>query len=345
MTLLLAERDALTVSWTATPDAVRYVLQVRTTTADDDDTAFTTLASSLQNTQVRKKNLDHAAGYFFRVGAVLQEDETALPTTWTTHPDAFVLLTAEQDTNRMAAPTVTPGGTSHAALVGWKDTATTSSGGYDLQMRENVGGAAWGTIVAAFAPSQVKKKNLVSATGYQFRVRVAASDDTSTPAAFSPPSLPFVAWGLSAAIQRLFGSLAKDTLLKQAAPIPLDAALGGKEFILLYASAHWCGPCRQFTPQLVQWYHSLGGGKTVEVIFLSADHDANGFRDYYRGMPWLAIDFDEDTREELMSKIKVTGIPRLCVLDGRTGQILEDNAVGKPLDVTRWRRLASSASK
>ena len=58
-------------------------------------------------------------------------------------------------------------------------------------------------------------------------------------------------------------------------------------------------------------------------------------------MPWIAINFDEDAREELMAYIRVTGIPRLCVLDGRTGRIIEDNAVGKPFDINRWRKLAS----
>jgi nucleoredoxin len=345
LTLLHAERDALTISWTATPEARRYVLQLRSSGTDNDDSeAFTTLSATLQATQVRKKNLDNTAGgYFFRVGAVLTDDGEQQPVTWTTHTHAFCLLTAEQETHRMEAPTVAPGGSSHAALVHWKAgsaTDTTVGSGYELQMRENVGGATWGTIVASFAATQVKKKNLVAATGYQFRVRAAATDDSP---AFSPPSLPFVAWGVTGALQQLFGSLEKGTLLQQTQATPLATALGGKEFILLYASAHWCGPCRQFTPQLAQWYHTHGGSnQSVEVVFLSADHDATGFRSYYASMPWLAIDFDEDTREELMARIKVTGIPRLCVLDGKTGRIVEDNAVGQPLDIARWRRLASS---
>ena len=41
-----------------------------------------------------------------------------------------------------------------------------------------------------------------------------------------------------------------------------------------------------------------------------------------------------------MAHIRVTGIPRLCVIDGRTGRILEDNAVGTQMDVNRWRAMA-----
>ena len=58
-------------------------------------------------------------------------------------------------------------------------------------------------------------------------------------------------------------------------------------------------------------------------------------------MPWLAVDFDDDTREQLMAHIRVTGIPRLVVLDGKTGRTVVDNAVGQPLDMNNWRRLAA----
>lgn len=101
-----------------------------------------------------------------------------------------------------------------------------------------------------------------------------------------------------------------------------------------------CNYSRQFSPQLVQWYNSLGPNKTVELVFLSADHDENSFTSYYAGMPWLAVPHDDDGREALMGYLRVQGIPRLAVLDGRTGRIIEENAVGKQLDINRWRKLA-----
>jgi nucleoredoxin len=33
-----------------------------------------------------------------------------------------------------------------------------------------------------------------------------------------------------------------------------DAALAGKDVILVYFSAHWCPPCRAFTPVLKDFY-------------------------------------------------------------------------------------------
>jgi Thioredoxin-like len=88
----------------------------------------------------------------------------------------------------------------------------------------------------------------------------------------------------------------------------------------------------------------LGPNKTIEVIFLSADHDESGFNGYYSTMPWMAVPYDDDGREALMGHIRVSGIPRLAVLDGKTGKVIEDNAVGKTFDVSRWRNLAAAAA-
>lgn len=332
--LLNAEADALTVSWTETAEAIRYVLQCRRGNDKDDD-AFETLSENLKSTQVRKKNLvdQEAQGFVFRVAAIVKEEQQ--PSEWTTHSEPFHLLSAQEASTRMDAPKVMSGGTSFAGIVSWK-AATGADSKYELQLRENVGGAPWETISSSLSNTEVKKKNLTSTHGYQFRVRLAGSE-----AAFSPPSEPFVSLGLSPGIKQLFSKLEKGTLLRQSndSTVTLEDALGGKEFILLYASASWCGPCRNFTPMLKQCYQSLGPNKPIEIVFLSADHDESSFRQYYGHMPWIAINFDEDAREELMAYIRVSGIPRLCVLDGRTGRIIEDNAVGKPFEISRWRKL------
>jgi len=78
----------------------------------------------------------------------------------------------------------------------------------------------------------------------------------------------------------------------------------------------------------------------VEIVFLSADHDENGFISYFASMPWLAVAFDDDGREKIKERIKVTGIPCLVVLDWKTGKIIVDNAVGHPLDIAKWRSIS-----
>jgi hypothetical protein len=270
------------------------------------------------------------------------DDGDAAP--WLSHADPFFLLSDAEESARLPPPTVTLGGANQALHIQWKEPSGgggAAAHGYELQMRENIGGDPWRTIAASVSGTEVRKKNLPSAHGYQFRVRPVVSGSAQAP--FSPPSDPVVALGLSPGIKRLFQTLEKGTLLRSSAdpPVPLADALGGKEFVLLYASAHWCGPCRQATPKLAAWYHGLGPGKTIEVVFLSADHDRRSFQDYFSSMPWLAVDFDEEAREELMAFLQVRGIPQLAVLDGRTGRLLEANAIGKPFDLNHWRALAS----
>ena len=62
--------------------------------------------------------------------------------------------------------------------------------------------------------------------------------------------------------------------------MPTAAALAGKRFIALYFSAHWCGPCRKFTPLLSVCYEDQPEKDEVEVVFVSSDHDVEGFDEY-----------------------------------------------------------------
>ena len=329
--LIDATSSSLTVSWPKVAGASRYVLQYRKAVCGDKVT-FETLSNKLASTQARKRNLDFAGGYFFRVGAAEGEEDDDNVKSWVSHNEAFQILSEDQESGRMETPTTVPAG-NQALLIKWKKHETSS---YELQMRENDGGAKWNTIAASLSSTEVRKKNLTSPQGYQFRVRPAGSD-----AAFSSPSDPAVALGLSRGMKQLFGSLEEGKLLKDPqTSLPLADALGGKEFVLLYASAHWCGPCRQFTPMLSKWYQS-NHHQNAEVVFLSCDHDQKGFDSYFNSMPWLAVPYDDDARESLLGYIRVTGIPRLVVLDGKTGKTLVDNAVGQPLDINQWRRLAT----
>jgi len=322
--ILDARSTSLTVTWPAEAAAAKYRLEYRTTDQDD----FELLSDKLTQTQARKKNLIPEKEYFFRVAPIIGDAVKD----WVTHETPFRTISPELESKSMEAPKTVGAGSNQALKISWAKVEDASA--YELQMRENAGGADWLTISPSLSGTEVKKKNLTSSLGYQFRVRPSGSD-----APFSAPSEPLVARGLSAGIKRWFNALSDGKLLRseQQKPVPLDEALGGKEFVLLYASAHWCGPCRQFTPMLDNWYK--GAREYVEIVFLSADHDENGFQSYFRTHPWMAVDFDDDARENLMATIRVSAVPRLVVLSGRTGKIIEDNAVGKPLDINRWRSL------
>ncbi|CAF4352117.1 unnamed protein product, partial [Rotaria sordida] len=95
----------------------------------------------------------------------------------------------------------------------------------------------------------------------------------------------------------------------------------------LYFSAHWCPPCRSFTPILIDFYKKHSEDKNFEIIFISSDNDEESFSDYYKDMPWWKLDYKErDKRNELASSFKISGISNLILLDGDSSEIICNNA-------------------
>mmetsp|Transcript_70111 Transcript_70111/g.222256 ORF Transcript_70111/g.222256 Transcript_70111/m.222256 type:complete len:328 (+) Transcript_70111:38-1021(+) len=87
----------------------------------------------------------------------------------------------------------------------------------------------------------------------------------------------------------------------------------------LYFSAHWCPPCRQFTPELISAYKAVKeAGKNFEMVFVSSDRKQEEFDEYFGEMPWLAVPLAEKERKMALSKIfGVEGIPSLVILDSQ----------------------------
>ncbi|KAG8063084.1 hypothetical protein GUJ93_ZPchr0003g17881 [Zizania palustris] len=99
--------------------------------------------------------------------------------------------------------------------------------------------------------------------------------------------------------------------------------------VALYFSASWCPPCRRFTPKLIEAYKELvSEGKSFEVVFVSADHDADAFNAYFAKMPWLAVPFsDAEGRSGLDKRFKVRGIPHLVILNAKSGEVYTEDGV------------------
>ena len=121
-----------------------------------------------------------------------------------------------------------------------------------------------------------------------------------------------------------FSALLGATLETKAGPQPTAAVLAGKEVVGLYFSAHWCPPCRGFTPQLGTFYDGIKTEKAFEIIFVSSDRDAAQFKENYAEQSdWAALSFaDRVTKNALSKQFKVRGIPTLILLDGRTGETI-----------------------
>jgi nucleoredoxin len=110
-----------------------------------------------------------------------------------------------------------------------------------------------------------------------------------------------------------------------------DEPLGRKKLIALYFSAHWCGPCRKFTPKLVEFYNQVTPQHPeFEIVFVSSDRSPFGMETYMRDtqMPWPAIDFAKLPGKEALKKYAGESIPCLVLLDA-TGRVISDTYEGK----------------
>merc|ERR1719258_267634 len=111
------------------------------------------------------------------------------------------------------------------------------------------------------------------------------------------------------------------TLLSKSGEVSTEKAISGKSAVAIYFSAHWCPPCRGFTPELAKMYKETFSGLGMEIVFASSDKNEEAFNSYFGEMPWVALPFEKrDLKETLSKKYKVQGIPSFVVLgpDGKT---------------------------
>lgn len=118
-------------------------------------------------------------------------------------------------------------------------------------------------------------------------------------------------------------------LLRSGHLLPVKEALQDKEVLAFYFSAHWCPPCRQFTPALAQAYRQTrtpGEGGGVEVIFVSSDRSQADMMEYMKESQadWLAVPFGSPASQLLSSHFGVRGIPAVKVV-GRDGTMISED--------------------
>lgn len=108
-----------------------------------------------------------------------------------------------------------------------------------------------------------------------------------------------------------------------------DEALVEHDFTLFYYSAHWCGPCQRFTPQLVEFYQTHKKGRNFEIIFVSSDYGEDSMETYMEKaqMPWPAVEFDRIDRAEV-KRYAGRGIPCLVLFD-RQGTLIAHSYEGE----------------
>ncbi len=103
------------------------------------------------------------------------------------------------------------------------------------------------------------------------------------------------------------------------------------EIYLVYFGAHWCRPCREFSPHLVEAYRRLqqqSPGR-FELVFVSDDRGAGEQELYIRelGMPWPVLKFSDIGSVGAIERREGPGIPDLVVLT-RGGDLIFDSYRG-----------------
>ncbi|XP_003744124.1 nucleoredoxin-like protein 2 [Galendromus occidentalis] len=100
---------------------------------------------------------------------------------------------------------------------------------------------------------------------------------------------------------------------------PISEVFAENDIVVFYFSAHWCPPCRNFTPQLASIYKGLKeAGKKIEVIFMSSDRTEEQMLSYMEEShgDWFAFEFGSPIKKKFAEHFQVSSIPTVIVLNG-----------------------------
>ncbi len=161
-----------------------------------------------------------------------------------------------------------------------------------------------------------------------FATFVSFGEDKAQPVA-SSPSPTFMANLLKGKLVQPFQQVTGDPV----PPAVLFSLFKGElnyQYYLIYFSAHWCGPCRVFTPQLVKFFNDNQlPKKGIQLIFVSLDTTERDMWKYMTEtkMPWLAVAFSWKDQIDFINRLAGPGVPDLVLVDA-SGKVLADSFSG-----------------
>jgi len=111
-----------------------------------------------------------------------------------------------------------------------------------------------------------------------------------------------------------------------------DVKIADVDYYVLYYSASWCHPCRQFTPILNSFYkeHYGKSKKTFEIILMSNDDSEKEMKEYMKktNMPFKAAPYETSTFQLAYEVYPLKYLPSLVVLDGKGNVVASDVGQG-----------------
>jgi len=341
------DHESITIAWNSKNNSKFYELSMKTITneASNDSTSnstsnseFVVLSNKLQNCFARKKNLKSTCSYVFRVRSSLDNDND----NWSEYSDiSDEFSPLNSSITQPAAPVLVSADISSITIswdqiincIGYKLQYRSIDDKNDTNSNSNSNSIEWKTIGSVLTNTNAKKKNLIPNTTYHFRIcPVFDIELYTTTYTYSRSSEPLHVHVVTFP-PNLVSLLPKQLLQKpptSSTAIMTDMqTLLSNKIIAIYFSAHWCGPCRKFTPMLTSIYQEAKRlNYPFEVVFCSADHSESECNSYYNDhMAWSCIPYLDDSSENLQSTFKVNGIPRLVVLNGTTGAVIANNAL------------------
>ena len=120
-----------------------------------------------------------------------------------------------------------------------------------------------------------------------------------------------------------------------------SSELAGK-VVGFYFSAHWCPPCRAFTPSLVDFRDK--NNDDFEVVFVSSDRSPDAQMSYMEeaNMKWYTLEHRSQDANKLSQKFGIRGIPALIIVSP-DGETITTNGRGEvssnpSLAIKKWKQ-------
>ena len=147
-----------------------------------------------------------------------------------------------------------------------------------------------------------------------------ATDTAAEPVVTEPAATEPVVESKPAEDAGVWADMFPDGLIDSSGSPVSAGTLSGK-IVGMYFSAHWCPPCRAFSPSLVQFRDA--NTDEFEVVFVSSDKSPEAQLEYMKevGMNWPAVQHGSEVSQKLKEKYEVVGIPMLVIL-GPNGEII-----------------------